>query len=150
MRSEIIAKISSKFRSLEPYMDERMRRQWAACEVQTLGRGGLSAVSRALGMSVNTIHKGLRELAARKDNPQAPVEVRLRRPGGGRKRRSDSDPQLLGDLEALVETGTRGDPESLLRWTCKSTTNLAQQLCKQGHQVSPSTCLLYTSDAADE
>ena len=139
MRPEIIDKIGSKYRLLAPYMDERMRRNWAASEVLAFGRGALRAVSRAIGMSTNTIRKGLGELALRELRPDAPVEPRLRRPGAGRKRHSELNPQLLVDLARLVETATRGDPESLLRWTCKSTTNLAEQLGTRGHPVSPST-----------
>ena len=134
-----IGKISAKYHSLAPFMDERMRRNWAASEVQACGWGGLRAVSRAIGMSPNTIQKGLSELALRAKYPDAPVDPRVRRPGGGRKRQSDLDPELIGSLEGLVEPGTRGDPESLLRWTCKSTTNLAEELSQQGHPVSPRT-----------
>ena len=80
-------------------MDERLRRQWAATEAQAYGRGGLSAVSSATGMSRNTIRKGLLEIAARKKKPKAPVEARLRKPGGGRKRLTATDPGLVPALE---------------------------------------------------
>src|SRR5256885_1673719 len=109
---------------LAPMMDERLRRQWAASEAQACGWGGVSAVSDVIGMSPNTIRKGLGELAVRAKNPNAPVSARVRRAGGGRKRQTEVDPRLLEALEGLVEPGTRGDPESLLRWTCKSTTGL--------------------------
>jgi hypothetical protein len=131
--------IGVKYRMLAPYMDERMRRNWAASEVQACGWGGLRAVSRVIGMSPNTIRKGLGDLALRAKNPDAPVERRLRRAGGGRKRQSELDPELIKQLEGLIEPGTRGDPQSLLRWTCKSTTNLATQLRQLGHPVSPRT-----------
>jgi hypothetical protein len=134
-----LARIGAKYRLLVPYMDERMRRNWAASEVQACGWGGLRAVSRAIGMSPNTIRKGLGELTRRAQHPEAPVDPRLRRPGGGRKRQSELDPELIDSLEGLVEPGTRGDPESLLRWTCKSTTNLAEALRRQGHPASPRT-----------
>lgn len=113
-----------------------MRRQWAATEAQTYGWGGLSAVSIATGMSRNTIRKGLAELAVRKKNPKARVESGLRRKGGGRKRLTVSDPGLSEALEQLVEPVSRGDPMSALRWTCKSTTHLAEELMRQGHPIS--------------
>ena len=116
-------------------MDERMRRQWAATEAQTFGRGGVSAVSSATGMSRNTIRKGLAELAVRKKHPRAPVAARLRQEGGGRKRLTETDPGLVQALDRLIEPSTRGDPMSPLRWTCKSTMNLAQALTRDGHPV---------------
>ena len=127
--------IKARYRSLEALMDERLRRQWAATEAQAYGRGGLSAVSSAVGMSRNTIRKGLVELAARKKNPRAPVTARVRKEGGGRKRLTEIDPGLAGALDQLVEPTCRGDPMSPLRWTCKSTVNLAEALTRQGHPV---------------
>jgi Rhodopirellula transposase DDE domain len=127
--------IKSRYRALAPLMDERMRRQWAATEAQTYGRGGVSAVSSATGMSRNTIGKGLVELAARKKNPRAPVATRIRKQGGGRKRLTETDPGLAPALDRLIEPSTRGDPMSPLRWTCKSTMNLAQALRRHGHRV---------------
>ena len=120
-------------------MDERLRRQWAATEAQAYGRGGMSAVSSATGMSRNTIRKGLVEIAARRKNPKAPVEARLRKQGGGRKRLTETDPGLTQALEQLVEPTSRGDPMSPLRWTCKSTVNLAEALTRQGHAIGPWT-----------
>ena len=131
--------IESKYRSLSVLMDERMRRQWAAAESRAYGWGGVRAVGSVIGMSPNTIRKGLEELAVRDENPQAPVQAGLRRAGAGRKRHTESDPQLLQALENLVEPTTRGDPESPLRWTLKSTTQLAQELTRQKHPVSPRT-----------
>ena len=128
-----LRQIKSRYRSLRPLMDERLRRQWAATEAQAYGRGGLSAVSIATGMSRNTIPKGLVELAVRKRNPKAAVEARLRKEGGGRKRLTD--PGLAQALEQLVEPMSRGDPMSALRWTCKSTLNLAEALTRQGHPI---------------
>ena len=130
-----IGQIKSRYRSLAPLMDERMRRQWAATEAQTYGWGGLSAVSDATGMSRNTIRKGLAELEARKKRPKAVVETRLRREGGGRKCLSETDPGLLEALKFLVEPTTRGDPMSALRWTCKSTARLAEELTQQAHPI---------------
>src|ERR1017187_3422800 len=98
--------IEAKYRSLSVLMDERMRRQWAAAESRAYGWGGVRAVSGAIGMSPNTIRKGLAELAARDENPEAPVELALRREGAGRKKSTETDPQLLQVLESLVEPTT--------------------------------------------
>jgi len=134
-----LRKIKSRYRSLAPLMDERMRRQWGATEAQTYGWGGLSAVSDATGMSRNTIRKGLAELAVRKKNPKAVVDSSLRMKGGGRKRLTETDPGLMEALEQLVEPTTRGDPMAPLRWTCKSTTHLAEALTRQAHPIGPWT-----------
>jgi len=132
-------RIKAKYQSLAGLMDERMSRQWAATEATAYGWGGVRAVSEAIGMSPHTIRKGLAELADRAANPGIPVPARIRRPGGGRKRCTESDPELAAALELLVDPATRGDPMSPLRWTCKSTTQLAKELSRQGHPVSPST-----------
>ncbi len=134
-----VERMGSVYHSLAPVMDERMRRQWAAAEAQAYGWGGIRAASRATGLSPNTIRRGLAELALRDTSPDEPIPARLRRPGGGRKRRIEIDPDLLPALERLVDPVTRGDPMSPLRWTCKSTTQLAQELTRQHHPVSPST-----------
>ena len=120
-------------------MDERVRRQWAATEAQAYGWGGVSAVSSATGISRKTIRKGLAELDARRKNPGGQLASRLRSPGGGRKRLTDTDPDLSAALEWLIDPTTRGDPMSPLRWTCKSTQELAQALSEQGHALSPRT-----------
>jgi len=119
-------------------MDERMRRQWAASEARELGWGGVTAVARATGFSRVTITAGLRELKLplRKRVAEA---ARVRRPGGGRRSLAEDDPELLATLETLIEPATRGDPESPLRWTCKSTRRLAEELTRQKHPASPST-----------
>ena len=131
----VLRQIKSRYRGLAPLMDERMRRQWAATEAQTYGRGGVSAVSSATGMSRNTIRKGLFELAARKSNPRVAVATRIRKQGGGRKRLTETDPGMAQALDRLIEPTTRGDPMSPLRWTCKSTMNLAHALTRHGHPV---------------
>jgi len=116
---------------LRPILDERQRRLLAAADAQALGHGGVTLVSRATGLSRPTLQRGMKELAA------GPRELnRVRRPGGGRKRTVEKDPSLLTDLEALVDPTERGDPESPLRWTCKSTRHLAKALTGQGHSVS--------------
>jgi len=134
-----IQRIESRYAALASLMDERMRRQWAAAEAKSYGWGGIRAVSRATGMAPNTIAKGLAELEARKADPEAPCEKRLRKPGAGRKPATEADPELAAALERLVDPVTRGDPQSPLRWTCKSTAQLAGELTKQGHAVSPRT-----------
>ena len=119
-------------------MDERVCRLWAASEALALGRGGVTLVARATGVSRKRIGGGLRELRDRAAGPPEPrpSPARIRRPGGGRKPKRDTDPTLLDDLEALVEPLTRGDPMSPLRWTCKSPAQLAAALRAQGHAVS--------------
>src|SRR3989441_1942804 len=132
--------IAAKFIILRPLLDERARRAWSAVEARAMGRGGMSRVAEATGLSRVTIRAGLQELA-RADTapgPQAPPE-RLRRRGGGRKPLSLHDPHLLQALETLVDPVTRGDPMSLLRWTCKSAAQLAAALRVQGHLVSGRT-----------
>ena len=118
-------------------MDERVRRHWAASEAKAYGWGGVCAVSAATGMSRSTIRKGMAELDLREQTPDAPIAERLRSPGGGRKSLTEIDPRLFQRLERLVDPSTRGDPMSPLRWTCKSTYELAQALTKQGHELSP-------------
>ena len=113
-------------------LDERGRRAVAAAEALALGWGGITAVSHATGLSRKTIARGIQELQGGESAPPG----RIRRAGGGRKKTIDKDPTLLTDLERLVEPTTRGDPESPLRWTCKSVRRLAAQLGQRGHQVS--------------
>jgi hypothetical protein len=136
----ILTAVRTKYELLLPLLTERLRRQWAACEAQTLGRGGVSTVAQATGLSRTTIWAGLKELRRRAERPQEEVPPeRIRAPGGGRPPLGDADPTLVRDLEALVEPTTRGDPQSPLRWTCKSTRKLAEELRRQGHAVSHQT-----------
>jgi hypothetical protein len=123
--------LRNKFSSIWPHLNERTRRMVAAGEALGLGYGGISRVSRACGLSRVTITKGIQELRA---EPLA--AGRIRRPGAGRPKLTDVDPSLPQALEALVEPLARGDPESPLRWTCKSTRLLAQELSAQDHPVS--------------
>ena len=122
-----IEPIRERFSAVAPFLDERGRRLVAAAEAFAAGYGGIAAVAMATGVAPSTIGRGLKELA--QDEPSE----RVRRPGAGRKPTISKDPTLLADLEALVEPTTRGDPESPLRWTCKSVRRLAQAL---GHEVS--------------
>jgi len=141
-----VPSMRAKFEALRPYLDERRRRLWAAAEAMVLGRGGITAVANATGLQRLTIRAGIRELQADPgedtgaDSAAAADRVqRVRAPGGGRKPLTTEDPTLVHDLEALVEPVTRGDPMSPLRWTCKSTRQLAAELVRQGHQVSHQT-----------
>jgi transposase len=111
-------------------LDERRLR--AAAEARSHGWGGIAAVARASGIAENTIRKELREL----DSPGELPPGRVRRPGAGPKRRADTDPTLLVDLERLLEGETRGDPERPLLWTSKSVRTLARELRELGHEVS--------------
>lgn len=132
------AVIKEKFAALSGRLDEATLRLWAAVEARALGRGGVTAVANASGLSRTTIHAGLRELAslASGEASATGVHARVRARGGGRKRLSAKDPTVLRDLDALVEPSARGDPQSPLRWTCKSTPHLAKELQKKGHTVS--------------
>jgi transposase len=130
-----IERIRRKYHSLDAVLDERSRRQWAATESQEYGYGGVTAVARATRLSRDTIQAGLRELEHRQQHPEEATPQRLRQPGGGRKSLTEADPDLLSALEALVEPLTRGDPQSPLRWTCKSTRRLAEELNRQGRPI---------------
>jgi hypothetical protein len=119
-------------------MDERMRRQWAAAEARDLGWGGVTTVAEATGLSRVTITHGVQELK-QPARVRAAQARRVRRPGAGRKPVTERDPELDAALDALVDPGTRGDPDSPLRWTCKSTSRLAEELTRTGHPVSART-----------
>jgi hypothetical protein len=134
-----IQQIETKYSSLAALLDERLRRQWAAAEATAYGWGGIQAVAHATGLSPHTIRKGQVELAARQAQPDVRAPTRLRCAGAGRKGKTTQDAELLPALEQLVDPVTRGDPESPLRWTCKSTAALARALTAQGHAVSAST-----------
>jgi hypothetical protein len=138
-RTDDVKRVQQKYEMLSPLLNERTRRLWAATEAQGLGWGGISRVVEATGLSEPTIVRGLRELAAQRARGPALPPERIRRPGGGDKRLKAKDPTLVVDLDALVDPATRGDPESPLRWTCKSTRKLASELQSQGHQVSAQT-----------
>ena len=127
------AAIHSRYQAIASVVDERVRRLVLGSEALAAGRVGQAAVARATGASRGTIRQGVRELG----QPTAGAEKgRIRRPGGGRKRTVERDPSLRQDLDRLVEPTSRGDPESPLRWTCKSVRQLAAELKRQGHQVS--------------
>ena len=127
-----LSQLQQKFAPLWPLLDERTRRLMAASEARALGHGGVSLVSRACGLSRKAITKGQWEI----EEGTVPPLGRIRRPGGGRKNILDQDLRLLGALDRLIDPETRGDPESPLRWICKSTRTLAAQLTRRKHPVS--------------
>jgi transposase len=128
-----LAVVRKKYRALRDLLDERGRRLWAAAEASSLPRGGVSLVAQATGLSRTTIYTGIRELQQRKVKPMA--AGRSRRAGGGRKPLTFHHPELPKAMEQLVEPVARGDPESFLRWTAKSTRKLAAELGLQGYNI---------------
>ena len=126
------AGVKSRYEALRSVLDERTRRLLAAAESQAMGRGGISTVSRVTGISRPVIRQGIAELK----NPEILVADRVRRPGGGRKKAVDKDASLKSDLEELLESTTRGDPEAPLRWTCRSVRQLSAELQRMKHRVS--------------
>jgi len=129
----IVAMIRDKYELLGPSLNERTRRLWAATEAMALGHGGITAVAVACGISRGVVHAGIDEL--RDLEAVTRMAGRVRRPGGGRKKLTEKDPGLLPALERLVEPTSRGDPESPLRWTLKSTRRLARELTARKHRV---------------
>ena len=125
--------IHLRFAALDPVLDERGRRRFAAAEARTAGRGGIAAVARITGLARSTIGRGLAELRGTMSDAVAPG--RTRRPGGGRKKLTDTDATLLTDLQGLVEPATRGDPQAPLLWTSRSLRNLTTALQAMGHRV---------------
>ena len=130
--------ISKKYNLLKPFLDEKSKRLFAAAEALSIGKGSISIVSRATGISENTIKKGCNELESGKVGTiETPIpDDKIRAPGGGRKKSVEKDPTLLSDLETLIEPTSCGDPESPLRWTSKSLRKLAEELQKMGHKIS--------------
>jgi transposase len=129
---EMLAGIEERFKRLRGVLDERSRRLLVAAESEAMGPRGISTVARATGVSRQVIRQGIAEL---KEAAVLP-ERRIRRSGGGRKSAVKLDPSLKADLEELLESTTRGDPESALRWTCRSVRNLEAELKSRGHAVS--------------
>jgi DNA-binding phage protein len=127
-----VRELRRKVRAMLPILDERSRRLFVAAEARSLGRGGITAVARASGMSRVTIRQGIAELAS----AATPGAGRIRRCGGGRKRAVEHDPELRTALQRLVDPVTRGDPQSALRWTSLSTRHLAKTLRDAGHATS--------------
>jgi len=129
------SQIAQRYNLVEWALDECLRRLVSAAEAKVLGHGGITAVAESTGVSRRAIHTGLKELESRQLE-EKPTGSRIRRPGAGRKSATEIDPTLQTDLELLVDPVTRGDPESPLRWTCKSLRTLADELGKMGHKVS--------------
>ena len=136
-----LAVLRDKYSPLAPLMDERLHRLWAASEALALGWGGITLVAQATGLSQTTIRAGIAELKDPQalDSEGTPEATRIRRRGGGRKPLSQTDQTLCRDLKEMVDPTTRGDPQSPLCWTCKSTRHLADALIQKGHQVSHQT-----------
>ncbi|MGH3554418.1 MAG: ISAzo13 family transposase [Mycobacterium sp.] len=143
-----VDQIRAKYERMRHAMDERLTRLWAGAEAEVLGHGGIAAVVEATGISKKRVRAGIRDLDEMSRNPPAapPREQRIRRPGAGRPSLIDTDPTLIEDLDALVDPVTRGDPESPLRWTCKSKDKLAAELRAMGHKVSATTVGLLLRD----
>ena len=127
------AGIRLRYAALAPVLDERGRRRFAAAEARTAGRGGVLALTRITGLARSTIGRGLQELSGATVAEVLPG--RTRRPGGGRKKLTETDPTLLADLQSLVEPTTRGDPTAPLLWTSRSLRNLADALQVMGHRI---------------
>jgi DNA-binding phage protein len=125
---EIEIQLQEKYQSLKEHLDERARRIWAATEARVIGRGGVSRVSRATGLARTVIYAGLREL----DDPETVPLDRIRKAGGGRKQTGYHSPGCYHKVEGLVEPVIRGDPQSALRWTCKSVRKLSEELKREG------------------
>ena len=130
-KEAIICSIREKYRLMSPTFTERTRRHWCAVEASQLGWGGVSIVQEATGLSIPTIRRGIKEL----DDPVELTPLQSRLPGGGRKKITEHYPDLPEALESLIDPVMRGDPESPLRWTCKSITLLANELNHQGYEV---------------
>ena len=141
--SDAVATLGHRFERLRPHLDELQRRLWLGVEAAELGAGGVAMVASATGVAADTVRRGRAEA----DGVSLPAPGRSRRPGGGRKRAETHDAGLVAALEALIDPTTRGDPESPLRWTCKSTRTLARALSEAGHPVSDSVVrrLLHTA-----
>jgi transposase len=128
--------IKFRFQALASFLDERLRRIFAATEAGAIGQGGISIVSRETGVSRRAIALGLKELKQAPERATRSATKRIRKRGGGRKRAIVKDPELQRSLESLLEPVTRGDPESPLRWTCKSVRKLSHELNQMGHKTS--------------
>jgi len=132
--------IARKFDRLSSMMNEKLKRRWAGCEALAIGRGGISVVAEATGMSRNTIRKGIQEVEDEYPQlSQSILDHRVRKAGAGRKPLAQTDPTLLQHLQQLVDPDTRGEPTSALLWTSKSTRKLSDELRELGHHVSART-----------
>jgi Rhodopirellula transposase DDE domain len=133
IRAALARAARKRYGQIAPVLNEQSRRRFAALEARALGRGGVSLMARITGLARSTIYHGLSDIR----NNVAVTHGRIRRSGGGRKKKTSTDPTLLRDLKALVEPTTRGDPMHPLLWTCRSLRNLVRELDKRGHTVCP-------------
>ncbi len=141
-REEVTQDIKKKYLGMSLYLNERSRRMWAATEAKSFGWGGITVVSQATGIDPKTIRRGLLELDDKKPIP----DNRIRSTGGGRKKLTETHKNLFDDLESLVEPDSRGDPESPLRWTSKSTYKLSEELKRRGYRVCQRTVCSLLAD----
>jgi hypothetical protein len=137
-KENLINQVKQRYNLLAAHLSEKDKRLWAASEANAIGRGGDTIVCQATGISRVTIGKGKKELTDKTDG----AKKRIRKAGGGRKRLMDKNPALVKELDMLIDPLTRGDPESPLRWTCKSTYKLSEALRKKGYKVSQKTVYL--------
>lgn len=126
--------IAEKYSQISPYLNEQTRRIWCGIESKSLGRGGISIVSASTGVSRTTIYEGIKDMETKKI--EKAEKIKIRKTGGGRKSIKEKNPDVLTQLESLVDPVTRGDPESPLLWTCKSTYQLSKELEKSGKKIS--------------
>lgn len=131
-----IQEVNEKYEWISEHLNEKSRRIWAATEANSIGWGGITIISKATGIDAKTIRKGITELGGKKGGES---KNRIRRKGGGRKKLKDTEKNIVKALESLVNPVTRGDPESPLRWTCKSTYKLAEAMVKKGYKISQRT-----------
>ncbi len=136
-RQNLISKIYQRYKIINAYLSEGGKRIWAASESITIGRGGDTIVCEATGISRVTISRGKKEI--RDDVGSVTDSTRIRKIGGGRKRLKDSHPDIIKELDIMIDPYTRGDPESPLRWTCKSSYNLAEALQRKDYKISQKT-----------
>ena len=138
-RELLLANLRNKWETLRPVLTERTRRLWAATEARAIGVGGIGLLHHATGLSRTTIGNALQNLRHDPTDPRVAPDLppgRVRQPGAGRKKLTEHYPDLLSDLQSLVDSGTRGDPESALRWTCKSLHKLKTELSVKGYPLS--------------
>ena len=131
-----VSELRSKYQMISPFLNERSRRIWTATEAKAIGKGGKTLLFKAAGLDYKTIAKGYEEIET---PPEKRLDMnRIRQAGGGAKRTSEKDRALLSDINKLVDSSTRGDPESPLKWTSKSTRHIAPELNKKSHRGSHS------------
>jgi len=141
-----VIEVERRYRLIAPFLDERQRRLWAGTEAASLGHGGVECVARATKLAIKTVRRGRNEVNDPQSASVSPDSSSVRTSGAGRPRLEEQHPEILKALLDLVEPTVRGDPESPLRWTCKSSYNLAEELCAKGFEVSSTTVQRLLSD----